>query len=112
MIEVMGDFWHGTPLKYSYDMLSSIQLKDIKQDKSKNTYIKKYKNIEILYLWESDIDNNIELCLYLIKSYVQNHGKLSNYNSFNYHLQDGEIVLNEDLIWPYFYNTESLSTAG
>ena len=111
-IEIMGDYWHGNPLKYSYKDLSAIQLKDVKQDKSKHTYVNKCYDIEILYLWEHDIKNNIELCLKLIKLYIENNGKIENYHSFNYHLDKQNLVLNQNLIYPYFYNTESLSTAG
>ena len=50
MIEIMGDYWHANPLKYNIDNLTKQQKKSIKQDKSKHTYIKKYKEIEILYL--------------------------------------------------------------
>ena len=112
MIEVMGDFWHGSPTKYNYDDLSNLQLKDIKQDKSKHTYIKKYHQIEILYVWENDIKQNLELCSRLIHLYIINNGVLPNYHSFNYHLKDSEIILNDTLISSYFDNTESLSTAG
>ena len=102
IIEIMGDYWHGSPIHYNYLQLSDIQKKDIKQDKSKHTYIKKYHNIEILYLWEYDIKNNIELCQNLIKEYINKKGVLNNYQSFNYHLEDNVLYLNNDIIKPYF----------
>lgn len=101
-IEIMGDYWHGSPLKYSKDDLSKLQLKDIKQDKRKNTYTKKYYNFEILYLWEYDIKNNLDLCLKLINLYIKNNGILKDYNSFNYHFVNNDIELNKDIIYPYF----------
>ena len=102
MIEIMGDYWHGIPIKYKYSDLNKQQLKSVKQDKSKHTYVKKYHNIEILYLWERDINKNIELCWYLIQSYISNNGVLDNYNSYNYSLTDGNLTLKEQIIQPYF----------
>jgi hypothetical protein len=102
MIEIMGDYWHGTPLKYQYDELNKQQLKSVKQDKSKHTYTKKYHNIEILYLWERDINKSIELCWYLIQAYISNNGILNDYNSYNYSLVDGDLILKEQIIQPYF----------
>lgn len=102
MIEIMGDYWHGTPLKYQYDELNNQQLKSVKQDKSKHTYTKKYHNIEILYLWERDINKNIELCWHLIQAYISNNGVLEDYNSYNYNLINGILTLKEQIIQPYF----------
>jgi len=102
MIEIMGDYWHASPLKYLYDNLSDIQKKDIIRDKAKHTYIKKYYNCEILYLWESDIINNIDLCWALIDSYICNNGGLYNYHSFNYHIKNNNLVLNNNIIYPFF----------
>lgn len=112
MIEIMGDYWHGSPLKYSYNNLNKQQLKDIKQDKSKHTYIKRYYGNEILYLWEYDINHNIDLCWNLIQLYIKQDGVLENYQSFNYFMDNNTILLRDDIIIPYFYNTESLTTAG
>ena len=97
----MGDYWHGNPLKYTYDELNKYQLKDIRQDKSKHTYIQRYYNREILYLWESDINKNIELCWNLILLFIKNDGYLDNYHSFNYHIDNGKLVLNDILIIPF-----------
>lgn len=101
MIEVMGDFWHANPLKYNKENLRDIQKKRIPRDKAKHTYIRNKYNIEILYLWESDIYNNIELCELLIKEYINSNGNLKNYHSFNYIINDGEIVLNDEIIIPF-----------
>lgn len=102
MIEIMGDYWHGNPLKYQYENLNAQQLKSIKQDKSKHTYIKKYHNIEILYLWKCDIKHNIDLCWMLIQEYITNNGVLLNYHSFNYTVQENNLILNEKIKTPYF----------
>ena len=102
-IEVMGDYWHGSPIKYKKEKLSNIQLKGIKQDKSKHTYIKKYRGFEILYLWEDDIKNNTKVCEELIKFYIKNKGIIKDYNSFNYYVNDNEeLCIKENIIYPYF----------
>ncbi len=102
MIEIMGDYWHGIPLKYQYDELNKQQLKSVKQDKSKHTYVKKYHNVDILYLWERDINKNIELCWSLIQLYISNNGILNDYNSYNYALINGNLTLQKQIINPYF----------
>jgi G:T-mismatch repair DNA endonuclease (very short patch repair protein) len=111
MIEIMGDYWHAHPLKYNINKLTNQQRKSIKQDKSKHTYVKKYENIEILYLWEKDINENINLCWMLIQEYIENNGILSNYHSFNYHLDQSFLMPNDILITPFQEQnlTESLS---
>lgn len=100
-IEVMGDFWHCHPLKYETSNKYDIHKKTISRDKAKHTYINKYNNIEILYLWESDIYDNLDVCEELIKLYITQNGKLNNYHSFNYSLIDGKLTLNNNLIIPY-----------
>jgi hypothetical protein len=102
MIEIMGDYWHGIPLKYQYNELNKQQSKSIKQDKSKHTYAKKYHNVEILYLWERDIKHKIDLCWELIQQYINHKGILCDYNSYNYDLIDGNLVLKETIIQPHF----------
>ena len=101
MIEIMGDYWHAHPLKYNIEKLTKQQKKSIKQDRSKYTYVKKYEKIEILYLWEQDINKNLDLCWALIQEYINNNGKLSNYHSFNYHLDEGELMLNDIIVIPF-----------
>jgi hypothetical protein len=102
MIEIMGDYWHGIPLKYEYNQLNKQQLKSVKQDKSKHTYAKKYHNVEILYLWERDIKQHTELCWNLICKYINNRGILDDYNSYNYDLMEDGLTLKNNIIQPYF----------
>lgn len=101
MIEIMGDYWHANPIKYDDFQLTSKQKDAIRRDKAKHTYIKKYENIEILYLWESDINKNINLCSTLIQEYITNNGLLENYHSFNYHLSGDKLCINDILITPF-----------
>ena len=106
IIEVMGDYWHGSPIKYK-DKLNDVQRNRIGKDKAKHSYIKNNYGIEILYLWEDDIYNRLDLCRVLIQLYISKKGLLNNYNSFNYYLsEDGNIILNSNIIKPYFEITE------
>ena len=98
-IEVMGNYWHGNPLKF--DKLNDLQRKNIRRDKSKHTFVNEYYGINILYLWEKDILENSELCGLLIKSYIANNGVLENYHSFNYIAKKDKLMLSDKLIQPY-----------
>lgn len=81
-IEVMGTYWHLDPRFYSN--IKSVQQADSpRKDKIKHSYIKNNYDIEILYLWENDIDNNIDICEQMIWDYIKNK-KLKEYHSFNY----------------------------
>lgn len=101
IIEVMGDFWHCNPLKYDKNNIRDIQRKRIPKDKAKHTYFKNNYGIEILYLWEDDIYNNLDVCKLLINKYIDNDGVLENYHSFNYKLENNNLVLNDNIITPY-----------
>lgn len=98
MIEVMGDFWHAHPLKYNESNYREIQLKRIPKDKSKHTYIKNQYGIEILYLWESDLNNHIDLCRALIELYISDPTSMETYHSFNYHIENSQLTLNQNII--------------
>ena len=104
----MGDYWHGSPIKYK-NKLNDVQRNRIGKDKAKHSYIKSNYGIEILYLWEDDIYNRLDLCRALIQLYISKKGLLKNYNSFNYYLsEDGNIILNSNIIKPYFEITEPI----
>lgn len=101
MIEVQGDYWHGNPNKFN-DSLTKQQYKRISRDKAKHTYIRKTFGIEVLYLWENDIYNNLELCEKLVRTYIKMNGKLTNYHSFNYYIDnDSNLCLKGNLVIPY-----------
>ena len=103
IIEVMGDYWHSSPLKYNEHKygINEMQRRSLHHDKLKHSYIKSHLGIEILYLWEKDIEKNIELCEQLIFEYIKNNGILPNYHSFNYHVESGSLMLNDTAIVPY-----------
>lgn len=103
IIEVMGDYWHSNPTTYKcYENLNKTQKQRIKADKSKKTYFKKHCGIDILYLWEKDLNDNPETCKELIKNYVNSKGVLEDYNSFNYKLVNGKLASKKNIILPYF----------
>lgn len=109
VIEIMGRYWHCDSRKYKTINYKS-QVDSIYRDKSKNTYFNN-KNINILYLWEDDINNNLSLCSKLIELYIISEGKLKNYHSFNYNLIDNNITLKNNLIKPYMeYNNDELNS--
>ena len=102
IIEIMGNYWHASPLKKEKDKLNSTQRESVRRDKAKHTYIKNYHNIEILYLWEKDIYDNIDTCKKLILKYIETDGQLANYHSFNYYLdQNSNLKLSDTIIVPY-----------
>ena len=103
IIEVMGDYWHGSPLKYNEDdyYLNEMQQKTIVKDKQKRSYILNHNNVQILYLWEKDINERPKLCEQLIKYYIKNKGIIENYHSFNWNLREDGLFLCNELIIPY-----------
>lgn len=107
-IEVMGTYWHCDNRKYN-KVKDETQYKIIIRDRTKSTYIKNKYKINILYLWEYDIENDPLLCEKLILLYIKNNGILDNYHSFNYFIDNEDIYLNEDFITPYMnYDINSL----
>ncbi|QNT72387.1 hypothetical protein FTE28_05860 [Bacillus licheniformis] len=108
LIEINGGFWHADN-RYYKNINYDIQLKRIKYDKRKNTYLRN-KKYYVLYLWEDDIYNNIRLCEKLIDDFINNKGKLMNYHSFNYSLKKDELTLKNEIIRPYMeWSIEELS---
>ncbi|PKR82605.1 hypothetical protein [Heyndrickxia camelliae] len=108
MIEVMGDYWHSSHLRFpNISEFKEMNFKNMKKDKQKHTFIRNQYGVEILYLWESDIVNNAELVISLIKEYVSSNGKLRDYHSFNYTLIKNKLMLNNDVIVPYFLRKHS-----
>jgi G:T-mismatch repair DNA endonuclease (very short patch repair protein)/endogenous inhibitor of DNA gyrase (YacG/DUF329 family) len=100
-IEIQGDFWHSNPNRFKKIKYKK-QLDGIYRDKAKHTYVKNKYDYEILYLWEMDIERNIDICEKLILEYIKKNGKLENYHSFNYYIdENNNLSLKNDLIIPY-----------
>lgn len=99
-IEVMGDYWHSSPLKYPVSV-NDRQRHIISRDKAKHTYLRNTYDIEILYLWESDILKRPDVCKELIRYYIEHGGNIQNYHSFNYSVVDDRLVMNDVIVRPY-----------
>jgi hypothetical protein len=100
IIENMGTYWHCDHRKYE-KIIYENHVDRIKRDKSKHSYLKNNEDIEILYLWEEDVNNNIELCKRLIELYLKNNGVLDTYHSFNYILKNDILLPKDIIIYPY-----------
>lgn len=104
MIEVMGNYWHANPIRYNSNkyLLNQKQKGWISNDKRKMSYVLNHYGIKILYLWETELDKSQELCEKLILEYIKANGKLENYHSFNYYIdQNKELQLRKEIITPY-----------
>ena len=103
IIEVNGDYWHSSPLRYNDHKygINEIQRRTLHHDKLKHSYIKNHLGVEILYLWEKDVHDRADVCEQLILEYVKSGGQLKNYHSFNYHLDRDILTLNCEIITPY-----------
>lgn len=102
MIEVMGDYWHTSPLYYNENkLINEMQSKQLNRDKIKYSYILNHYNTHILYLWETDIKERLDVCINLIQLYINNGLILPNYHSFNWIIDTEKLQLKEDLIIPY-----------
>lgn len=88
-IEVMGSYWHGDIRRYPcLESMEKRQLSCIEKDKRKKEIIEA-EGIKILYLWEIDIKKSPELCIELIKNFMQN--TLENFHSSTYILEDEKL---------------------
>lgn len=99
-IEVNGGYWHCDNRLYK-EINYAHQLDRIIKDKRKRTYLLNNLKKRILYLWEYDIDNNLDGCVNLVIEFIKNKGILQNYHSMNYHLESDTLRINQNLIIPY-----------
>lgn len=59
VVEVDGDYWHANPLIYEGKELNKIQLKNVRNDKKKDSLAIGYGFL-IERVWEHDLHNNYE----------------------------------------------------
>lgn len=105
LIEIMGDYWHSNPMKFNKNNINKTQKNIIGKDTAKHNFIKNKYDKEILYLWENDLYENPLLCSLLIQRFINNKGKLKNYNSFNYHLTNkNKLYINRNRLLSYIEN--------
>ncbi len=66
VLEILGDYWHGNPIKYGNDEglkpLSEKQIKQQNKDKLKFLYLTKCGH-NVYMIWENDIYKNINFAL-------------------------------------------------
>jgi len=100
IIEVMGEYFHCDIRKYKIIPYKN-QVNRIRMDKIKHSLLSNNYKIEVLYLWERDIYDNLEMCKHLIIEYINKNGILENYHSINYNLLNNNLFLNNSIIIPY-----------
>ena len=89
-IEIMGAYWHGEVRRYpEIQMLAERQSNCVEKDKRKLNKANEL-GIEILYLWEYDIDNDLDLCKKLINAFIND--ELDNKHSSHYILENYDIL--------------------
>ena len=91
LIEVMGDYWHCSPMRYDR-MANMVQQKSVIRDRKKRQVIRDQTGTEVLYLWETDLKKRPEVCEALIEEFVERNGNLVDYHSFNYINENGALV--------------------
>jgi G:T-mismatch repair DNA endonuclease (very short patch repair protein) len=99
-IEIMGEYWHCDNRLYDNPKYKA-QIDGIKKDRKKYISLKK-DGINILYLWEPDIKNDLSMCKKLIMEFIEGCGILDNYHSMNYELKNSELILKNEILIPYF----------
>lgn len=92
-IEVMGDYWHCSPMKYAC-MSNMVQQKSVIRDRKKLQTIKELTGRNVLYLWETDLKKRPQICELLIREFIKQDGFLENYHSFNYTNDNGALIYN------------------
>jgi G:T-mismatch repair DNA endonuclease (very short patch repair protein) len=90
LIEIHGDYWHSfdffNKTKKSFQ-LTKIQKRNLRNDILKNTIAKNYK-IPIIYIWEHELKNDLDLVRNKIKSLIKK-------------FKQNIFITNEDFIDPY-----------
>jgi very-short-patch-repair endonuclease len=59
IIEALGDYWHGNPIKYNDSNMSDIQRKNKNKDKARFAYLNKC-GYKVFGIWENDVNADIE----------------------------------------------------
>jgi very-short-patch-repair endonuclease len=59
MVEIDGDYFHANPIIYESKDLNKMQIRNVKNDKYKNT-LAKGNGFELERVWEYDLNNNYE----------------------------------------------------
>lgn len=92
----MGGYWHGDIRRFcSFDSLEKWQKSCVEKDKRRQKYFEE-QGIDILYLWEQDIEKDLDLCKKLINQFLNN--KLPKYShSSSYYLENYENLMKNNI---------------
>jgi len=71
LIEVNGDFWHSSPLKYKKAILSVTQKKNHARDKRSLSVALKH-GYRIIYIWEGDLKNKARKVKARLEKFIDN----------------------------------------
>jgi len=99
-IEIMGSYWHLDNRRCN--KIETEKQKHIVEKDKKRSDILSLLGLKILYLWELDINKDLDICMELILLFIKNNGNLDNYHSMNYSIVNGILQMNEDIIIPHF----------
>lgn len=89
-IEIMGSYWHADVRRYPQkEILHERQLNCIEKDRRKEKVVCD-NGIQILYLWEEDIEKDLDKCKILISNFIND--KLLKNHSSSYTFEDFEIL--------------------
>ena len=71
IIEVLGDYFHANPEKYSDNSMNLMQKKTRQRDKSRYTYLTKC-GYKVFGIWEKDIYKDASMALKPVMDYIEN----------------------------------------
>lgn len=66
VIEVLGDYWHGNPIKIKYNKLTEKQIKNKEKDIFKENFLRE-KGHTVHMIWENDIYKNFRYVESILK---------------------------------------------
>lgn len=92
-IEIMGGYWHLDYRRFDKNTNFISQQNAIEKDKRKKKYIEEKYSTKILYLWEKEVNENLELCEKLILEFIENPYNLKDFHSSSYKLNGDKIEL-------------------
>ncbi len=69
VIEALGDYWHGNPLKYDESTMNELQIKNKHRDKARFAYLKRCGYV-LFAIWEHDVNTDIERAMQPITEYM------------------------------------------
>lgn len=95
-IEIMGGYWHGDIRRFPiFEKMQKRQQSCVEKDKRKQKYFET-QEIDILYLWEEDIEKDLDLCKRLINNFIRRN-LLKYSHSSSYFLENYENLVKNNI---------------